>query len=204
MNASTLLQRVTERILMEWLVRQGRTDVRPTHGMHSFGGRSVDVTCTWQGTQRHIKVKPDPYFGVDPIKIADRSLVFYRADANAYAFESVANTATREPGWMFESSADELYYYFVAIGQTQAEIAALLSEPDEVFFSEIAIERDELVIFPMHPTIDWFGGNFERYTSRPVTVDGASAWCRVVPRVDIDSVVPGLKRVGSVVGALRR
>ena len=41
-------------------------------------------------TEAKVKVKPDTYFGVDPRKIADQNLVFYRSPANAYAFETIS------------------------------------------------------------------------------------------------------------------
>lgn len=202
-TGTLLMQQVAERIVARWLVRQGRLDVHATGGMRSLGGTSVDLTYAWQGGQRRIKVKPDPYYGTDPMKIADRELVFYRGDASAYAFEAVANAATREPGWIFESQADDLYYYYVALSQDEHEVGALVNEPDEVFFSELAVERDDLVILPMLEAREWFEANFERYTPRPVLVGGASAWYRLVPRIDIERAVTSIRNVGPIFMGLR-
>ena len=204
MTGSVLLQHVAERILMEWMRRQGRLDVRSTANLASFGGHSVDLTYVASGVRRAVKVKPDTYFGTDQRRIADRALTFYRAASGAYAFETVANAATREPGWMIESSADELLYYFVAITQTEEEVAALLGESDEVFFSELAVDRDELVVMPMGTTLAWFEKNSERYTPRPVTIEGAPAWYRLVPRDHIDGAVSGVRVIGPVVQTLLR
>lgn len=204
MTGSTLLQHVAERVLAEWMRRQGRTDVRSTGNMASFGGHSVDMISVVNGVRRAVKVKPDMYFGTDQRHIADRSLTFYRATSGAYAFETVANAATREPGWMIESSADELFYYFIAITQTEEEVAALLGESDDVFLSELAVDRDELVIMPMGTTLAWFEKNSERYTARPVTIEGAPAWYRLVPRDHIDGAVPGVRVVGPVLQTLLR
>lgn len=204
MTGSVLLQHVAERILGEWMRRQGRTDVRSTGNMASFGGHSVDMASVSSGVRRAVKVKPDTYFGTDQRRIADRSLTFYRATSGAYAFETVANAATREPGWMIESSADELFYYFIAITQTEEEIAALLGESDDVLLSELAVDRDELVIMPMDTTLAWFEKNSERYTPRPVTIEGAPAWYRLIPRDHIDGVVPGVRVVGPVLQTLLR
>lgn len=198
-----LLQDVAERILVRWLSAQGRVNARRTDHLESLG-RGVDITYAWQGGQQRIKVKPDPYFGTDATKINDRSLTFYRAEASAFAFEAVANAATREPGWMFESSAAEIYYYFLALPQTEDEVRALMDEPDEVFFSELVVERDELVVLPMRGTRQWFEDNFERYTPRPVMVGGASAWYRLVPKSDIIGSVAGINSVGSVFASLNR
>lgn len=197
-----LLQDVAIRIIGGYLRATGHADVRPSNGRDALGGRGVDLTYVNQGASRSVKVKPDSYFGLDRVKVADRELAFYRADASAFAFEAVANAATREPGWMFESVADDLYYYFVAIPQPEDEVRALMNEPDEVFFSELAVERDELVILPMRQTKEWFELHFEDYTPRPVMLGGASAWYRLVPRADIERSMPGIVRAGSVFGRI--
>lgn len=197
-----LLHDVCERIMIRHLQRQGRVDVHATGGLTSLGGRSVDITYAWQGGQKRVKLKADPYFGTDGAKTRDRSLVFYREDVQAFAFEAVANAATREPGWIFESSADELYYYYIAIAQTEDEIRALMSEPDAVFFAELAVDRDELVCMPMRETRAWFEANYEAYTPRPALIGGASAWYRLVPRADLERAVAGARSMGPVFKSL--
>lgn len=203
-GGTDLLQAVAERIVMGWLRSQGHPEVSRTGGLESFGGRSVDITYGMLGGQRRIKVKSDPYFGTDNAKIADRSLSFYREDAGVFAFEAMANTATREPGWVLQSSADDLYYYFLAISQPEIEVKALFAEPDEVLFSELAVDRDELVVMPMAATQRWFEANAERFTPRPVMSGGTSAWYRLVPRVELESSIPGLRRVGGLHKGLAR
>jgi hypothetical protein len=197
-------ERVAERIVARYLTSLGRADVQVVSGFESLGGRGVDVSYAWQSARRGVKVKADAYFGTDPVKIADRNLPFYRADMNCYAFEAVANAATREPGWIFESASEELYYYFLALGQAEDELKALLAESDDVLFSELKVERDNLVLLPMAPTRDWFEANYDRYTPRPVMAAGVSAWYRLVPRADIDSAVAGIKNIGPVFAALPR
>ncbi len=203
LTGMSLLQAVSERVLLRWMERQGRVDVQSTNGFRSLG-KAVDATYSWEGSRRRVKVKPDPYFGTDNALIADRALTYYRADSGAYAFEAVANTATREPGWIFDSEADDLYYYYVALSQTEDEVRALLGEPDEVFFSELAITRDELVVLPLRATREWFENNYEAYTPRPVMVGGASAWYRLVPRRDLERAVQGINMVGPVFRSLGR
>jgi hypothetical protein len=198
LTSSRLLQDVANRIIARWLVQKGRADVRVASGQQSSGGRTVHVTYAWQGGEHRIMVKPDTYFGVDPSKTRDRSLSFYREDASLFAFEAVANAATREPGWVFESPADEIYYYYLVIAQTEDEIRALMGEPDEVFFSELAVDRDELVVIPMAAVRRWFEANYERFTSRPVITGGASAWYRLVPRADLEGAVPEITVIGRV------
>lgn len=204
LTGNALLQRVSERIIGRWLETQGRVGVERTGGLRSFGGRSVDLTYSWQGGLRRIKVKADPYFGTDPMRISDRALTFYRASSGAYAFESVANAATREPGWIVNPAADELFYHFITLSQHEDEVAALAVEPDDVFFAEIAVDADELIIMPMGAVARWFEANADRYTPRPVMSDGASAWYRLVPRGDLERAVDGVRVVGPVMASLLR
>lgn len=199
----SLLQQVAERIVARQLVRMGRVDVQVVSAFSSFGGRGVDITYPWQNGRRQIKVKADPYFGLDRAKEADRSLFFYRPDMNSYAFEFVANSATREPGWIFGSDADEIYYYFLALGQAEDEVRALLAEPDEVLFSELKVERDDLRVLPMADTRRWFEAHADAYTPRPVVTGGAAAWYRLVPREDLEREVQVVD-LGAVFGTLAR
>lgn len=203
-TGAPLLQSVAERILSRWLVRQGRLDVRVTTGGRSAGGRSVDLSYAWQGGRRGVTVKPDPYCGTAPDLIADRSLTFYRADASAYGLEAIANAATREPGWAVDSDADDIYYYFLALAQPEDEVNALMSEPDEVFFAELKVGRDDLVVIPARSLKSWFEANSGEYTSRPVVSGGTSAWYRMVPRADLERGVSGITHPGPVFGTLNR
>lgn len=204
LSGTSLLQNVAERILVRWLTQQGKLDVRLTGGVRSLGGRSVDLTYAWQGGRHRVTVKPDPYYGTDPSLISDRSLSFYRADASAYGLEAVANAATREPGWAVESDADDVYYYFLALSQAEDEVAAITAEPDEVFFSELAVGRDDLVVIPGKQLRTWFEANAGKYTSRPVLSGPTSAWYRMVPRDELDRAVPGIRHAGSVFSSLAR
>jgi len=153
---------------------------------------------TGSGVPLQIRGRPARSFGTDPSKVRDRARVFYRANAESYAFEAVANAAMRTPGWIFSSPADDIYYYRLALTQQEDEIQALSAEPDEVFFSELAIERDELQIIPLKVAREWFESHFEEYTPRPVMLGGAAAWYRLVPRKDIEQSVSGIVTVGSV------
>jgi len=198
-----LLQHVSARILARWLAERGKLDVQVTDGREAVAGRGVDLTYAWQGTRLKIKVKPDPYFGTDETKIGDRSLSFYREDASAYAFESISNSQTREPGWVSESTADELFYYRIVLAQPEDEIRALVKEPDPVFFSELWVDRDELVTMPMPATRAWFESHADNYQARPVVTGGVAAWNRLIPREDVHRSVPGLTVVGPIFRTLK-
>lgn len=203
MTGMLLLHKVAERIVARWLTDRGRLDVQITAGQESLGaGKAVDITYAWQGGKNRIKVKADPYFGSDTAKTSDRGLTFYRPDASAYAFESIANSATRQPGWAEDSEADELYYYRLVLTQKEDEIAALMNESDDVFFSELWVDRDELVILPMDATRKWFMANADKYQARPVITGGVSSWNRLVPRDDIERAVPGARNVGPIFRSL--
>lgn len=203
MNGNELLQATAERIVARYLVQTGKLDVIRTGGREALGGRNVDITYAWQGGRHKVKVKADSYAGTDPAKINDRDLPFYRSDAGIYAFEAVANSATREPGWVFNTEADDLYYYYLAIAQTEDEVRALFAEPDEVFFSELRVDRDDLHILPLDATRGWFNENYENYTPRPVMQGGFAAWYRLVPRNDIVHTVP-IRDAGSIFKSVAR
>jgi hypothetical protein len=193
------LQTVAERIMARYLTRGMSRDVEIVSHFEIYTTRGIDITYTDSaGERRAVKVKADPYFGTDTNKIGDRSLAFYRADTHTFAFESVANASTHEPGWMVDSEADDLYYYYLALGQEEDEVRALLREPDEVFFSEIRVERDDLFVLPMARAREWFATHAEEYPPRPVFAGGASAWYRIVPRDAVRNQVQGVRIVGPV------
>lgn len=203
-DGTRLLQDVAERIVIRWLRGQGSADASSTGGMASYGGRAVDISYSPAGSQRRAKLKPDPYYGLDRAKVADRSLTYYREDAGVLALEAVANSVTREPGWMVAPGADELFYYFLAISQPEDEVRALLAEPDPVFFGELLVERDELLVIPMAAARAWFAENLERFATRPVMSGGTSSWYRLVPKQEMEASVRGIRRVGPVFGGLAR
>ncbi|MDZ4063832.1 MAG: hypothetical protein U1E22_04105, partial [Coriobacteriia bacterium] len=122
-----LLQGVADRIIVRYLDVAGYRDVsRQGGGSVADGSVGCDIAYRQGDRISKAKVKPDAYFGADAAKVSDRSLPFYRAETGHYAFESIADPSTREPGWMFNSRADELFYYYIALTQTEEEISALL------------------------------------------------------------------------------
>jgi hypothetical protein len=198
-----LLEAVAERVLARYLRRAGATGVMVVDQKTDPARMSgVDLVYTRAGSSTRVKVKADPYFGTDPHKIADQGLLFYRGIADSYAFEIISHHVTRDPGWIYSSTADELFYYFVALSQTEEDVAALMGEADEVFFSELAVERDELHIIPMAPLKAWFETHHERYMPRPVRFGDHSGWYRIIPAGDIASAVPSIQVKGPVFAGL--
>lgn len=202
-TGQALLQCAAERIVAKHFDRVGMSDVTvvyPWPGTSNHGG--VDLTYRTAGRTVKAKVKADPYFGRDALKTGNREFSFYRPEGGNYGFEAIANAATREPGWIFNSEADELVYYLCAIAHSEDEVAALMNESDEVFFSELRVDRDELHILPMRELRAWFESHFEEYTPRPVMLSGHSAWFRFVPRDIVDSAVAGVRITTSVFSRL--
>jgi hypothetical protein len=196
LTGGRLLDAVAQRIVIRYLRRAGASGVMAVDcAMDPQHLSGVDIVYTRAGNSVRAKVKPDAYFGTDARKISDQSLPFYRGDGNAYAFETISHH-------VFNSTADELLYYFLALGQSEDVVGTLANEPDEVFFSELAVERDDLHVIPMAALRDWFESNQARYTPRPVMLGDHSGWYRIVPVSDIASAVPGLQVKGSVFAGL--
>jgi hypothetical protein len=201
-TGAPLLQAVAERIVARYLANDVSSDVQVVSGFLTFASRGIDITYEQDGARRSAKVKADPYFGTDSAKIGNRSLAFYRADTGMAALEAVADSATRQPGWMLDSDADDLCYYYLALAQAEDEVHALLGEPDEVFFSELLVERDDLMIVPMVRAREWFETNADAYPPRPVFLGATSAWYRLVPRAVLQSQLAGVRIVGPVFASL--
>lgn len=201
LTGTPLLHEVGKRIIGRYLEHKGATDVSLSPAMRT-DATGVDIRRTEGSSRITGKVKVDAYCGTDPLKIANRDFVFYRADTASYALESVADTTTRSPGWIQTSMADELLYYRLAIARPEAEIAALLESPDGVFFSELGVERDELRVVPMRDLRAWFEKSNDRYPPRPVIASGRSAWYRIVPMAELESAVAGIRVVGPVYASL--
>jgi hypothetical protein len=203
LRGSALLHEVGKRILVRYLSDRGYSDVVAASGILD-GAEGIDLFYAAAGRRVGVKVKVDSYYGVDPAKIADRDLIFYRASTDSYGLEAISDSNTRQPGWVQRSRADELYYYCLALGQTEDEVAALMEEPDEVFFGELKVERDGLRIIPMPGLRAWFEKSAERFTPRPVLTDGRSAWYRIVPCGEVDASVDGVRDAGPVFGTFAR
>lgn len=202
LDGPLLIHEVGKRILKRQLEREGAHDVQL-----SAAGRidpiGVDVRWLNGGKAHAAKVKVDSYCGLDAAKVADRDLVYYRTDTASYALEAIADTATRAPGWMLTSMADQLLYYRLAVCRPEAEVAALLDSPDAVFFGELGVERDDLRVVPMRELRDWFERSNDRYMPRPVISGDRSAWYRIVPMAEVEAVVPGIRVVSPVYSRLR-
>lgn len=201
LSGSQLIHEVGKRILGRYFETAGARDVVVSPAMRT-DGTGVDIRRAEGLNAITAKVKVDYYFGSDAAKIANRDYTFYRTDTASYALEAIADTATRAPGWVLTSLADQLLYYRIALPRPEAEIAALLESPDGVFFSELGVDRDELRVVPMRELREWFDRSNERYMPRPVITSGRSAWYRIVPMAELEAGVPGVVTVGPVYNRL--
>ncbi len=202
LEGTQLLHAVAERIVAGYLRQTGHVDVRASdEGSIRARADHVDLSYMTPSGRRTIKLKSDPYIGSDAAKASDRTRSFYRNDAKAYALETIA--ATRQPGWLFSSAADDLYYYYLAIDQTEAEVAELHRQPDPVLFATLRVMVDELYILPFAELREWFEPRQEAYPTRPVVQQGGASWYRLVPRSDVAAGVPGMRSVGSIAGVLQ-
>ena len=201
LTGSPLIHEVGKRVLGRYLGTAGARDVELSPAMRT-DGTGIDIRRIEGMTAVTAKVRVDYYFGHDQAKIANRDLTFYSTATASYALEAIADTATRAPGWVLTSLADQLLYYRIALPRPEAEIAALLESPDGVFFSELGVDRDELRIVPMRALRDWFERSNDRYTPRPVITGGRSAWYRIVPMAELDAAVPGVTVVGPIYSLL--
>jgi hypothetical protein len=198
-TGAALLHHVSERIIRAYLLSEGMRDVESSSldGADDLGD-SVDLRYTKLGDVRRAAIKADPYYGRDPVKADERDLSFYRSDSGQYAFETIAHHVTREPGWLVRSDADELFYYLVAIEQPEDEVAALASEPDEVFFGELRVGRDSLSVMPMGDVRDWLASHEQATMSRPVRVGSHSAWFAIVSRDELEFGMDTIQTVGPI------
>lgn len=201
LTGAVLTREVAKRVVAAYLSANGGVKVTPS-GQQRTTDDGIDIRYMMAGKPMAARVQADCYFGTDEEKAADRSLPMYRMESATFAIEETADVATKMPGWLFSSHADELLYYRMAIPRPEAEIAALLDSPDAVFFSELGTERDELRFIPLPALRSWFSRQAEQFTPRPVFAQGRMSWCRIVPISELESAVPGVRVVGSVYDSL--
>ena len=98
---AALLDAVATRVIKRYLEEQGRREVTIHFPPRRDG---VELTYRRVGQSVDVKIKADPYFGVDEAKCMDRSLPFYRTDTGQAALQSVAHHLNRDPGWAVTSA----------------------------------------------------------------------------------------------------
>lgn len=160
----------------------------------------VDLLVTRGGAADRVKVRTDSYYGSDLDSIDDHELPYYRKRSDDFALETISHHITREPGWMFNSTADRLWYYQAAVTNSKDELADALNLTDEQMVEAVEVEADRLRMLPMPELRKWFDTSHVNYPPRPVQVGDHLSWYRIIPAGDLLKAVPGVVTVDRLFG----
>jgi hypothetical protein len=160
-------------------------DLRDVHSNPEFYDKDIDLVLNLPNAQKKtIDLKVDSYYGSDPSrKIRD----LCNPDSGFILLETISQLQydrsrkvstngtlpVRQkadvPGWFFKSSADEVYYYFLALLNTETQLNPLYAEyvelakdnqpTDEVenrLLGELRVDRDLLVSFSLSEARAWY------------------------------------------------
>jgi hypothetical protein len=166
-------------------------DLRDVHSNPEFYDKDIDLVLNLPNAQkRTIDLKVDSYYGSDPSrKIRD----LYNPDSGFILLETISQLQydrsrkvstngtlpVRQkadvPGWFFASSADEIYYYFLALLNTETQLNPFYAEyvelvkdnrpTDEIenrLLRELHVDRDLLVSFSLSEARAWYDTAPER------------------------------------------
>lgn len=148
-------------------------------------------------------LKADTYFA--QLKPGEASTRYKKRDSGNLALETIStdfsrvwsddirpdpNQPTMKMGWMHTSRAQELWYYFITLDNSEQELDALAdgrtpeneAERQWRLLECARIHRDELLVLPTGPLKEWFWGNYQFFGRRPVSNRGYHTWIRQVPR----------------------
>jgi len=173
-------------IVKRYLTRgKDSRDLRDVHSNPEFYDKDIDLVLNLPNAQkRTIDLKVDSYYGSDPSrKIRD----LCNPDSGFILLETISQLQydrsrkvstngtlpVRQkadvPGWFFTSSADEVYYYFLALLNTETQLNPFYSEyvelaksdqpTDEVenrLLRELRVDRDLLVSFSLSEARAWY------------------------------------------------
>jgi hypothetical protein len=160
-------------------------DLRDVHSNPEFYDKGIDFVLNLPNAQKKtIDLKVDSYYGSDPSR---KIRGMCNPDSGFILLETISQLQydrTRRvstngtltvrqradvPGWFFTSSADEVYYYFLALLNREEELNPLYAEyvelvkgnepTDEVEYRllrELRVDRDLLVSFSLSEARAWF------------------------------------------------
>ncbi len=160
-------------------------DLRDVHSNPEFYDKGIDFVLNLPNAQtRTIDLKVDSYYGSDPSRKI-RGLC--NPDSGFILFETISQLQydrlrrvaangtlpVRQradvPGWFFTSSADEVYYYFLAVLNTETELNPIYAEYVEVakgnqptyevenrLLRKLRVDRDLLVSFSLSEARAWY------------------------------------------------
>jgi len=160
-------------------------DLRDVHSNPEFYDKDIDLVLNLPNAQKMtIDVKVDSYYGSDPTR---RIRGLCNPDSGFILFETISqlqydrsrtvsangSLPVRQkadvPGWLFTSSADEVYYYFLALLNTETQLNPLYAKyvelvnddqpTDEVenrLLRVLRVDRDLLVSFSLSEARAWY------------------------------------------------
>ena len=160
-------------------------DLRDVHSNPEFYDKDIDLVLNLPNAQKMtIDLKVDSYYGSDPTRKIrglcnpDSGFILLETIGQLQYDRSrkVSTSGTlpvREkadvPGWFFTSSADEVYYYFLALLNTETQLNPFYAEyvklvngnqpTDEVenrLLRELHVDRDLLVSFSLSEARAWY------------------------------------------------
>jgi len=160
-------------------------DLRDVHSNPDFYDKDIDMVLNLPNAQKKtIDVKVDSYYGSDPSRKI-RNLC--NPDSGFILLETISQLqydrarkvstngtlpVKREadvPGWFYTSSADEVYYYFLALLNTEDDLNPFYAEYVELvkdnqpiddvehrLLRELRVDRDLLVSFSLSKAREWY------------------------------------------------
>jgi hypothetical protein len=159
-------------------------DLRDVHSNPEFYDKGIDFVLNLPNAQKKtIDLKVDSYYGSDPSR---RIRGLCNPDSGFILFETISQLQYERsrkvsegtlpvkeradvPGWFFTSSADEIYYYFLALLNSETELNPLYAEytelvkgnhpTDEVehrLLGKLRVDRDLLVSFSLSDARAWY------------------------------------------------
>ena len=160
-------------------------DLRDVHSNPEFYEKGIDLVLNLPNAQkRTIDLKVDSYYGSDPSrKIRDlcnpdsgfilletiSQLQYDRSRKVSTSGTLPVRQKADVPGWFFTSSADEVYYYFLALLNTETQLNPLYAKYVELVKSnqptdelenrllrELRVDRDLLVSFSLSEARAWY------------------------------------------------
>ena len=160
-------------------------DLRDAHSNPEFYDKDIDLVLNLPNAQkRTIDLKVDSYYGSDPSRkirglcnpdsgfILLETIGQLQYDRSRMVSANGTLPVRHEadvPGWLFTSSADEVYYYFLALLNTETQLNPLYAKYVELvrgnqstdgvenrLLQELRVDRDLLVSFPLSEARAWY------------------------------------------------
>jgi hypothetical protein len=188
-----LLQAVAERFVARWLTSQGgETRLSP----EDPSAYSSHITYLDGPRITRVSVWADPYYGTEDALCMQRDLPFYRGRSDVLAIPAPRDDV---PAPVFSAGGERrIAYLRLALPRPEDEVAALLRERDGVFFDEIGVVDDRLLVVDAQELYEWTVGLVGVYPTRPVISRAATNWFLLIPELDVLTGVSSADVVGRI------